>query len=148
MVGRYCSYQLPKHALAIFSNNRKKTLRQTGWIAVILDTFNLKAVPVPLRREHCRGVEVGEVEGVGDPELVFYCRPRVGDGGGERWQPHLWQGLAWHGAPRGRVHRVRQVRQLGTVLLGLYDPEREISDAIDKTTAHAQRYRVTCQVDC
>ena len=34
LVGRYCRYLLPKLALAIFSNNSNKTLRQTGWIAL------------------------------------------------------------------------------------------------------------------
>ena len=78
-----------------------------------------------MRRKHCSGVEVGEVECVGDPELVLYRRPRVGHGAGERRQPNLGQRLPGHGPPRGRVHRVRQVRQLGTVLLRLDDSERE-----------------------
>ena len=79
-----------------------------------------------MRGEHCGGVEVGEVECVGDPELVLYRRPRVGHGGGERRQAHLRQGLPGNGPPRGRVHRVRQVRQLGAVLLRLDDSERGI----------------------
>ena len=34
LVGRYCSYLLPKQALATLANNSNKTLRQTGWIAL------------------------------------------------------------------------------------------------------------------
>ena len=36
LVGRNCSYQLPKQNLATFSSNPNKTLRQDGWIALYL----------------------------------------------------------------------------------------------------------------
>ena len=39
LVGCYCSYLLPKQALATFSQQPNKTLRQTGWIALYTGSY-------------------------------------------------------------------------------------------------------------